>query len=115
MATVIYMTRLILIFWLPLLVASFPLLALFKLTRLASVRESAPLLFLSTLGSGIIGCCSTFLAFMICSAGMAVGVETKGLCIVGTLTFLLSGVFFTLISLLTGLYQSIYKAVQRTP
>ena len=114
MATVIFITRLVLIFWLPLLVASFPLLALFKLTSLESVRESAPLLFLSTLGSGIIGCCSTFLAVMMCSAGMAVGVETKGLCVIGALTFLLIGGFFTLASLLTGLYQSIYKAVQRT-
>lgn len=113
MGTVIYITRLVLIFWLPLLVASSPLLALLKLTSLASVRESTPLLFLSTVSSGVIGCFSTFLAFAICSAGMAVGVETKGLCVIGALTFLLIGAFFTLASLLTGLYQSIYKAVQR--
>ena len=114
MDTVIYITRLALIFWLPLLVASFPILALLKLTSLESVRELTPVLFLSTLGSRIIGCFSPFLAFMICSTGMAVGVETKGLCVIGALTFLLIGGFFTLASLLTGLYQSIYKAVQRS-
>lgn len=112
MDTATYLTRSVLIFYLPLLVASFPLLSLLKLTSLESVRASAPLLFLSTLGSGLMGCFSTFVAFMISSYGMAIGVEKKGLCVIGALTFLLVGGFFTVTSLLIGLYRSIYRAAQ---
>ena len=112
MDTATYITRSVLIFYLPLLVASFPLLAVFKLTNLESVRASAPLLFLSTLGSGLIGCFSTFLSFMISSYGMAVGVDKKGLCVIGALTFLMVGGFFTVTSLLIGFYKSIYRAAQ---
>ncbi|WP_461099099.1 hypothetical protein [Spirosoma luteolum] len=110
MDTTVYVARLVLIFPIPLLVASFPLLALLKLTSLASVKDSVPLLFLSTLGSGLIGCLSTLLAFMISSYGLRVGVETTGLCITGALTFLVFGGFFTVISLLIGFCKSIDTA-----
>ena len=112
MDTLIYLTRLLLIFLLPLLVAALPLLTLLKLMNRPTVNNSAPLLLLSTAGSVLMGGITTFLAFMICSAGMAVGVETKGLCVIGALTFWLIGGFFTLTSLLVGLYQSVYRAVQ---
>lgn len=112
MDTATYLTRSVLIFYLPFIVASFPLLALLKLTSLESVRTSAPLLFLSTVSSVLIGCFSTFLAFMISSYGMGVGIEKKGLCIIGALTFLMVGGFFTVTSLLIGLYKSVYRAAQ---
>lgn len=112
MDTLTYVTRLALIFYIPLIVASFPLLTVLKVTSLESIRESTPLLFLSTLGSGFIGCFSTFLAFLISSYGMAVGVQEKGLCVIGALTFLLIGGFFTVTGLLVGLYRSINQAAQ---
>ena len=112
MDTLTYVTRSALILYVPLIVASFPLLAILKLTSLKSVGASTSLLFLSTVGSGILGCFTTFLAFMISSAGMSIGVEKKGLCVIGALTFLLAGGIFTLVAVLIGLYQSAHRAVQ---
>ena len=107
MDTVIGYSRAILTLVLPLVIAAFPLLAFTGLSRIRLVWESTPLLGLATLGSVLSGCLSSGLAVLLCARGLSYGMHGDGpKCVTGAVIFFPIGGFFTLLTLLIGLYKT---------
>lgn len=117
MDTIIGYSRAILTLVLPLVVAAFPLLAFTGLSRFQLIRESTPLIGLATLASVLSGCLSSGLAVLLCAGGLAYGMQGNGpKCVTGAVIFFPIGGFFTLLTLLIGLYrtgnQAFYKPLK---
>ena len=99
--------RTILTLLVPLVVASLPFLTFTGLSRLRLVRASTLLLGLATLGSVLIGCLSSGLAVLLCANALADGMHGNGpKCVIGAVIFFPIGGFFSLLTLLIGLYKA---------
>ena len=112
MNTVIRILYTFFVFVLPLVVAMFPLLALIGLTRLRMIRRSAPLIALSTIGTALSGFISSGLAILICAGALAKSMQGDGpKCVIGATVFLPIGGIFMFITVITGFYLTIQRAV----
>lgn len=106
--------RTILTLLVPLVVASLPLVVFTGISRLRFIRASTPLLGLATLCSLLIGYLSSGLAVLLCANALSDGMHSSGAnCVTGAIIFFPIGGFFSLMTLLLGLYmrrnQAFYK------
>ena len=99
---------------LPLIVSGVPLLVFTRLSHLEAVDKSAPMLALATLGSALIGCLSAGLAVLLSAALLTHGMKGDGpKCVTGAVMYLMTGGFFTLLTLIIGLYLTANRAFHK--